>query len=196
MAALLEAADFAHGLSLHVRPDGGFSFFPADLAIPSHRERMLTRFNRVALSCAAHTLDFYRGLAAGWETTPTGKATDWHMFQQFLQRADCRCASGTYPSAITFPSPPRLDWSEQQRVAELERWVATIGDPARCQALVVQILEAAVRARDLELADPYAGERQALRVLEELKASAWWRLHERIVAVPGVGALLRRLVGR
>lgn len=211
LAALLENADFAHSLSLHVMPGDGFRFYPVDLALPEHRERMLTRFNRVAFSCAAHTLDFYRQLERGWETTPQGKPTDWHMFQQFLERNDCRCFSGTWPSAITFPSPPRIDWSEEQRVAELKNWAAKIDTSGARHMLVTEILEAAVRDRDRELADTYrdrdreladayAAVRQirdsrdrARQVLDDLYHSPWWRLHERIASIPGARKLLRRL---
>ena len=203
MAALLVNADFAHSLSLHVMPGDGFRFFPADLMLPEHRARMLTRFNRVAFSCAAHTLDFYHRLERGWEITPRGKPTDWHMFQQFLGCGDCRCVSGTWPSAITFPSPPRIDWSEERRVAELKCWTEKIAASEARHALVTGIFEAAVRHRDRELAETYAAVRRiqasrdrARQVLDDLYRSPWWRLHEAIIDVPGLRRLFRRISSR
>lgn len=150
MVELLADADFAHSLGLHVLPGDELQFFPVDLALARDRERMLHRFNRVPLSCAAHRLEFYRRLPRGWETTPPGKPTDWHMFQQFLEQPDCRARSGTYPSAITFPSPPRRGWNGEQRLAELARWQARLASAEDRGRLVRELLEAALRSRDLE----------------------------------------------
>jgi len=179
MASLLADADFAHSLSHWVLPGGGFEFFPVDLQVPEHRHRMLTRVNRVALSCAAHTLAFYRSLERGWHTTPPGKETDWHLFQQFLARTDCRCVSGTWPSAITFPSPPRLGWTEAQRVAELDDWASRLDTPDSRRAVGIGMLEAALRQRDRELGHVY-------RMLRDVHESRWWWLRQRLHAVAGV----------
>jgi len=157
LLGLLQQADFAHSLPLHVR-GGQVQFFPVDLAHPVYRAQMLWRWNRVPLSCAAHTLRFYQRLPAGWDSTPPGVPTDWHMFRKFLSRPDCRCASGTLPTAITFPSPPRKDWSLQQRQDELQAWQARIADPAQRHGLVLGLLQLAVRARDHELAALYAAQ--------------------------------------
>lgn len=193
MAALLENADFAHSLSLHILPEQGYVFFAGNLTMPEHRLRMLTRFNRVAFSCAAHTLNFYRRLERGWETTPPGKPTDWHMFQQFLAREDCRCTSSNYPSAITFPSPPRLEWSEEQRVAELQIWATRLTDSNARQALVQEILEAAMLDRDHELAEAYEVSRTAEQILSDLYQSPLWRLRLRILGIPGLRPLKNML---
>lgn len=168
MLGLLERADFAHSLSLHIRPDGDTLFFPCDLASPVDRERMLREENRVAFSCAAHTLEMYRRLPQGWDTTPAGKWTDWHMFQKFLAHPACRCASGTYPSALTFPSPPRIDWNEAQRLAELAAWRARIDTAAQRQSLALGLLESAVRFRDARIAEEFTMRRAS----EEAAAQA------------------------
>jgi glycosyltransferase involved in cell wall biosynthesis len=193
MAVLLESADFAHSLSLHILPEKSYCFFPVNLTMAEHRLRMLTRFNRVAFSCAAHTLAFYRRLERGWETTPPGKPTDWHMFQQFLANEDCRCASSNYPSAITFPSPPRLNWSEEQRIAELQIWAARLTDNATRQTLVQEILEAAILDRDGALAETYEASRTAEQMLADLYQSPLWRLRQKILSIPGVRPLKNML---
>ncbi len=151
LLALLQGADFAHSLPLHVR-DGQVLFFPLDLAHPAYRSQVLRRGNRVPLSCAGHTLSFYRSLPEGWSDTPHGLPTDWHMFRKFLFRPECRCASGVLPTAITFPSPPRKDWPPQARMSELQAWQERIVDPVQRQALVLQLLQMAIKARDQELA--------------------------------------------
>lgn len=151
LLTLLQSADFAHSLPLHVL-DGQVLFFSLDLAHPTARNQMLQRSNRVPLSCAGHTLSFYRNLPQGWSKTPPGQPTDWHMFRKFLGHPACRCASGTLPTAITFPSPPRKNWPPEARLAEMQAWRARIDDPEQQQVLVLQLLQMAIKARDYELA--------------------------------------------
>lgn len=151
MLMLLQQADFAHSLPLHVR-DGGVQFFPVDLVHPAYRQHMVQVGNRVPLSCAGHTLRFYQSIEGGWGDTPPGIPTDWHMFRKFLARPDCRCASGTLPTAITFPSPPRKDWPLETRLSELKAWQARIDDPGQRSILVLQLLQTAIRVRDHDLA--------------------------------------------
>lgn len=186
LGRLLETADFTHSLGLHILPSDQFRFFPVDLANPHDRRRMLTRFNRVPLSCAAHTLEMYRRLPSGWDTTPPGKPTDWHMFQKFLQEPACRTSSGTFPSAITFPSPPRRGWTEQERITELTRWKSRIENPETRTALVQEILEAAVKARDAE--------REELLYDESmLRNSSAWRIGDFVLRATGARMIKRLL---
>ena len=151
MLALLQMADFAHSLPLHVNPKQ-VSFFSVDLAYRAFRAQVRWRGNRIPLSCAGHSLSFYRRLAEGWSDTPPGVPTDWHMFRKFLSHPECRCASGTLPTAITFPSPPRKDWAPEVRLAELQTWQARIIDPAQRQMLLLHLLQMAIKQRDHELA--------------------------------------------
>lgn len=155
LATMLETADFAHSLPMHLHPGGLWQFFPVDLAHPVHRQLMLTHWNRVPLSCAAHTLSAYQRLPEGWSPTPAGTATDWHMFRKFLLDPQCRCASGAVPTALTFPSPPRKGWTMAQRVEELQGWKALIDNTATNTALMMRFMELAIQARDRELAGYY-----------------------------------------
>lgn len=152
MLSLLQNADFAHSLPLHVI-DGQVLYFPTDLAHPAYRHQVLNHGNRIPLSCAAHTLSFYQRLPQGWSTTPAGQPTDWHMFRKFLGASSCRCVSGTLPTAITFPSPPRKSWSLQAKLAELNAWQSRIEDPKQRHILVLQLLQLAVKVRDHQLAN-------------------------------------------
>jgi len=179
---LLASADFAHSLGIHVLPEDELRFFPVDLANINDRDQMLHRFNRVPLSCAAHRLDFYHRLPRGWETTPPQKPTDWHMFQQFLEQPDCRTLSGTYPSAITFPSPPRRGWTGQRRLEELARWTARTATPVARQTLVQEVLEATIRGRDAE-------REELLGQIAGIHRSVVWRMGRRLRNVPGIRVL-------
>lgn len=189
MSFLLKNADFAHSLSLHILNDTELQFFSIDVALPEWRDHILTRTNKIAFSCWAHTLAFYKTLERGWETTPKNKATDWHMLQQFMERPDCKCVSGTYPSAITFPSPPhRIHWTEEQRIAELQNWITKIDTPEHCQSLAIDILEANVSyfSSTLSIQELYQRE-----MLLNMLHSPWWRLGNKI---SGIGArVLKRL---
>ncbi len=160
MLHLLGGADFANTFSLHVRSGGEVMAFPVDLALPAYRELMLGGTNRVAFSCAAHTMDAYRRLPHGWRTTPAGLPTDLYMFQQFLAQPWCRAASGHLPTVLTFPSPLRPDWTPAQRVAELERWSRRLATVAGQTALRLELMTKTLQARDRKLAQalPLAAE--------------------------------------
>lgn len=155
LAALLTRADFAHAFPLHLLPNGVMKFFSGNLAEPFFRERARVAANSVPLSCAAHTLAFYRTLSEGWSSTPDGQPTDWHFFRKFLDRADCRCVSGMDITALTFPSPPRRGWSESQRFEELAAWRARIDTRGGRTHIALHLMKLAVAQRDRELAKVY-----------------------------------------
>lgn len=152
LLGLLQQADFAHSLPLHVHPNT-VTFFSVDLEHPTFRDLVLRQGNRIPLSCAGHTLSFYRRLPEGWSDTPPDVPTDWHMFRKLLMRADCRAASGLLPTALTFPSPPRKSWPPEVRLAELQAWQARLADPAQRAGMVLQLMQRALRWRDHELAN-------------------------------------------
>lgn len=123
MWALLQSADFAHSLPLHILPDGSYRAFPIDLSFDGYRSMMCTvNDNRIPFSCFAHSLDAYRRLSEGWVTTPNNFWTDLHMFRKFFANESLRGISGLSPTAATFPSPPRKDWTSEQRLGELQTW--------------------------------------------------------------------------
>ena len=196
MQQQLQSADFTHSLSLHVLPDGGYQFFPADLALAEHRQFMLNVANRVPLSCAAHTLEAYRALDTGWHTTPQGIATDWYMFRRFLQMDGCRVSSGTYPSALTFPSGQRKGWSREKRVAELRAWSERLDDATARAELVLEILQQSTRARDAKLAELIRNHSSLSRRLDEIRHSPTWRFRQAVVRIPGLRSLVRTVFKR
>ena len=200
MSKQLESADFTHSLSLHVRPDNSYQFFPTDLSLPEHRRFMRVRGNRVAFSCAAHTMESYRSLPFGWRTTPEGIETDWYMFRQFLEMDNCRASSGTFPSAITFPSPSRRGWPTERRVAELKAWSERLADEATREEIVRDILENAIRARDASLADVMR-EKEALQEqvtefstsLRPVYHALLWQCRTNLARIPGLRRVVRKI---
>lgn len=182
MLTLLESADFAHTLSLYVWPGDQLRVVPSDLALPAYRRSMFFLGNRVPLSCAAHTLEMYKRLPYGWRTTPSDQFTDQYMFQQFLRLPECRAVSGTQPTAATFPSRPRRGWTVEQRVEELERWVRRLADAETRQQFVIEALQEAAHAPEVELV-------RLLEQLGDVYESPMWRLRTRLLRLLGVKTL-------
>ena len=138
----LVTADFAHTPYFLVDAQGTLRApMTADLALPFYREQILAGINYIPLSCAAHTLEFYRQLPYGWRSTPVGTPTDLYMWQQILAQPHCRAISSPRLTVLNFPSPLRRDWSPEQRLAELAIWSDRIREPE----LLLAALDSAVR---------------------------------------------------
>lgn len=150
MDRLLADADFAHALSVVVLRDERLTAGnKVDFGIPGIRELFLSvkpRYTGVPLSCIAHTLESYRRLPVGWDTTPLGIATDIHMARKLVADPECRAVSGTRPTLLRFPSPKRRRWTLEQRADELEMWLLRSSDPAWLAGLPFDVLDAVVRA--------------------------------------------------
>ena len=148
MRDLLAGADFAHPLPLRVDPGGGVATWAVDLALPFYRELLCAGENRIPLSCGGHTQAVYRALPYGWRTAPPEIPTDLYMWQQLLSmRRGCRCAGGTRPTVLNFPSPQRREWSLSERVEELERWLARVRDPEWRRSFAERVHDVVVRER-------------------------------------------------
>ena len=166
MQRLLAESDFAHALPLRIHGDGQVEHLRVDLSLAYYRELLLGGENRIPLSCGAHTLELYRRLPAGWRTTPAGTFTDLYMWQQILLAPDCRARSGTRPTVLHFPSFAREDWSEEQRLAELDSWLerssaATFRTEAQQRAIDALATDAAyleerLRTREQELGNAHS----------------------------------------
>ena len=184
---LLENADFANTLSLHVLPGDTLHVFPVDLSIPAYRQMHLNGLNRVALSCAAHTMAIYRNLPYGWRTTPNALPTDLYMFQQFLAQPECCAVSGVHPTAITFPSPPRKEWSMEKRSAEIERWAQKVADENDRQMFMIEALEAAIRAYNNEVAEFFTPHPRPNRFQQYIKVIPGIRTLKKVIDKVRVG---------
>jgi GalNAc5-diNAcBac-PP-undecaprenol beta-1,3-glucosyltransferase len=126
MQQVLSDADFANGFGLCFDADGAAVNMPVDLSLPYSRNKVLSGENPVPLSCAAHTLEAYLRLPFGWRSAPINTFTDLYMWQQFLSQPNVRAVSGTVPTVLVFPSPPRRQWSAERRLTELQGWFAQL----------------------------------------------------------------------
>jgi glycosyltransferase involved in cell wall biosynthesis len=175
MRELLDEADYANALMVHMDAAGSLGVAPLDLLYPGERELVVLGRKGTSLSSMTHTLEMYRRLPYGWRTTPDGIYTDYYMQQQFLREASCRAVSGTRPTMLKFKSPERAGWTLEQRAAELEKWRGKFRNPAEREKFVYEVLEVLVR------------EEVAMR--HRFEDSVGWRIYKLLSGVPLLGPL-------
>lgn len=177
MRDLLEEADYANALMLHLDAAGGLGVAPLDLSYPGERQLVVMGRKGTSLSSMTHTLEMYRRLPYGWRTTPDGIYTDYYMQQQFLGEASCRAVSSMRPTMLKFKSPDRAGWTLEQRVTELEAWRRKFADAAEREKFVYQVLDVLVR------------EEVAMR--HRFEDSVGWRLYNLFSSLPLIGPVFR-----
>jgi dTDP-4-dehydrorhamnose 3,5-epimerase-like enzyme len=93
---------------------------------------------------------------------------------------------------MNFPSPARRDWTQADRLGELERWHAFVASPAwreREPAVSLRCAEATMRLRRrLRALEPLAGSARSSRILGKAPRRLAWELWEH-----EVGSLTRWL---
>ena len=142
MEALLERADLAHVMSIAVTPDGQTSTGIFNAASDPHAlERMRHARDGFGLSSGGHTMAAYRRLPHGWRPAPRSIASDSYFWLQFLEQTWCRYVSYKWPSVLHFSSLQRADWATERRGAELERWLAKLGDLSARERILREALE-------------------------------------------------------
>lgn len=144
----LASCPFTHSLQAVVRTpaeSGGEATLKLvnreDLRRRRVERAMLDGNNFFGLSFAAHTREAYAALSEGWVTTPIPHmATDLYMWRKFLAAFPGQSRTVRKLTALNFPKPERLEWTEAQRDAELEQYFEEIQEPR-----FVRELEAEVR---------------------------------------------------
>jgi hypothetical protein len=213
---LLRGAHFAGAWPVRVDIDGSIDTWPVSLQDPAFRESLLGGQNYFGLSCGAHTLAFYKSLSHGWRTTPAGKPTDLHMWQQLLGQPGCVAVSGPHPTVVMFPSPPRAAWTLDERLLEVDAWLAS-PDSARhpLERRLLAVMFRRLATTQLALASEVsrhaawasehtrcntdlAAERQGRALAEAqlalLTRSLTWRSREWLTRLPFVAPAIRQLV--
>lgn len=129
--AALAEAHFAHTLHIGVTADNRLWPRPTDIADDHTRNKMLTKhFNSFDMTFAGHTLDAYRRLPSGWETTPPDFPwIDLYMWRKFLAEPWLRAASVMVPTAICTQSSLRPDMTSSERAAETAGYLAAFARP-------------------------------------------------------------------
>jgi glycosyltransferase involved in cell wall biosynthesis len=189
MAVLLGESDFAHACPARIDPNDGVAVHLGDLSLPHFRRSIMEGINFIPLSHAAHRLSMYRRLPHGWRTTPPGTPTDLYMWQQFLAEPSCRAVSGSRPTVLNFPQSVRGEMTQEERVAELERWATRMTTEEGRSGYVSAVLDSLLRDRARLWAQREAD-------LAAVYRSTTWRLRSRLLGIPGAGRIARAAAAR
>jgi hypothetical protein len=148
MLALLADHDFAHPFPVMVAADGTLQALPTDLSDAACVEWHLhPRHNTVSLTGAAHTVELYRRLPAGWQAPPPGRWPDHFMWEQFFRLPGVRLA--TSPRSTTVKPPATGSrasaaerraaleqwWDRMHRTGARDEWDAAVADALRRAAI-------------------------------------------------------------
>lgn len=111
MAKLLSQADYGHTLGVHVLPDSSLRAHVRSVAARLSLAMMQTdeRQSHAVLHVWAHDGSVPRA-ARRLGNNACGRGTDLTMFRKFMRHDTLRGQSGTWPTAVTFPTPPRATY--------------------------------------------------------------------------------------
>jgi len=134
---LLKTSNFAHTLWAPVKQDGRFTLLNRlQLNHADHRRAFIEGHVEMGLSFVGHTMNLYRNLPQGWDTTPKEVATDWYMWKKFLSYPECKPGSSDILTILYFS---RLRWPVARRLRELQEWSRRMQEPSWCDGLVSQM---------------------------------------------------------
>jgi glycosyltransferase involved in cell wall biosynthesis len=138
----LTDADFAHTLRFGVSEDDGFRFsYIADIRTPAGRAATRPGPGLIPLSFVGHTMDAYRRLPWGWRTTPPGRATDRHMWEQFMAEPWVRVATSAIPTVLTFKRGQHPGLSTPCRLDLLKAWSERLSRDGGPEAVTREVID-------------------------------------------------------
>jgi len=188
MLRLLEGADFAHPAPARLAALGVLDFFPWNYSRQEFVDIAHGRRGSIGLTGTAHTVNAYQRLPHGWRTTPSGMSTDHYMWLQFLDLPDLRCAMSDRLTYLSFPDPVWGQLGEDDRAAELEKWLRRSRED-RFEEEIDGVLRDAIR-RAAE--DYHLWARREQLAVAAIRATRTWRARELLLRVPPLRALTRR----
>lgn len=187
---------------------GALHAMGSDWGIERFRAEALRGHNRTPMAAVSH-----RPAAAlavgGWDGTLERRA-DIDLWRRMLE-AGARTRMSAMPTVL-HPRGSRREQVPAARVAQNGALAAALGQPAAAADIRAQAVRAGQRelaARELEL-EQAAAERARIAVeldavyretarqrelLAAIYAGGWWRLRDRLLALPLVGRLLSRRAG-
>lgn len=164
MLDLLGDADWANEAPVRVQPDGTAEWLPINHGTAGVRKSIV---DRVPVSAGpnfvAYRRSAYLRLSEGWTCAPGDYPSDAFMWAKFFRQSGLSVASIASTSALKFPSHinGRQGLGPQQRLAELQPWLAKIGRPDFVRDICTG---ASIRDRMFKLYQ-----------IHEVSASASWR---------------------
>jgi len=134
MLELLETNTFAQPANCWIDENGQLFPYAADLASEATIARHLRddlRHNAVSITGTAHRRDFYLEADLPWAATPDGFWPDHWQWRRMMGHPSFSGATSPHATALQFPhlGSPRAQWAEQQRAAELDRWLKLAQSP-------------------------------------------------------------------
>jgi hypothetical protein len=188
---LLATHTFVQSKNCWVDEAGEVRPYVADLSSPETigwHLRDDIRYNAVSVTGTAHRRDFYLEADQPWSATPAGQWPDHFEWKKLFAQPGFSGATSSRVTALQFPNTAsdRAEWTEEQRVAELERWEAIIAAPdgeARVEQLynagALRYLESVVfaeRSRSLEAERLLAALGETQTALDTVLGSTSWRI--------------------
>ena len=128
MRELLDEADYANALMLHLDATGRLGVAPLDLSYPGERELVVLGRKGTSLSSMTHTLEMYRRLPYGWRTTPGLIYTDYYMQHSRSGGGD----SGTPQSASDLFTRSWMCWCARRSRCDTASRIRSVGDYTIC----------------------------------------------------------------
>lgn len=185
---LLKDANFAHSLPLRISASGVFETWAGNLSLSFWRKYIMNGRNFIPLSCAAHSLRFYKSLPFGWRSTPEGVHTDLYMWQQILAHPACRPVSGTRPTVLHFHSKGRVGWTSRKRADELRLWSRKMKNRRFFEAFLLKI----VHHLALEHARFHAEKDDLKKHIQKVGWRLIWRVYNWLLDLPLIGTMLKK----
>lgn len=179
MLSLLQKHHFAYTFPAMITPQGNFDTWYGDLDLPFYKRWLLKpdnlRYNFIPLSTVGHTLTSYKKLPFGWRSTPKGKHTDLHMWQQFLSQPKIKTTRGNQPTTLHFASSLRKTATDQERAAETSHWFKQLPDPELPHRITTGLLTS-VYTNNLE-------------IQQNIRTTKTFQLHQKVKFLMKLGGL-------
>ena len=185
---LLQDADFLQAVNIRFMADGEVRYFPWNYARSEFQDVARSRKGSVGLTGVSHTLEAYRRLPFGWRTTPDGMPTDHYMWVQWLDLPGLRAVMGERLTHLKLPDPSWKTLSERERAEAFADWFRRSREPGFADELETLVRASLLRGGE----DFHLWARNEQLLVEAMKGTRTWRMHEQAVRIP----LLRTLLGR
>lgn len=174
---LLEQHNFVQSLNGCFLSTGEMHLHPADLSRAATIERHLAiepKHNAVSITGTAHSRSFYQLIDDPWATTPVGEWPDHHQWRKFFRHPQFSGATSRRMTALQFPTSQdgRDEWSEAERVAEMEEWFE-VSQSAAGQDRIDELVARAASRRLEDTSFSEASARAEIRAMRETKS---WRV--------------------
>jgi len=200
--------DLVQACAVLVDEAGAFAAMGSDWGIERFRAEALRGHNRTPMAAVSHRPA--PALAAGGWDGAQERRGDIHLWRRMLE-AGARTRMSATPTVL-HPRGSGREQTPEQRLEQSRALAAALGEPgvaARIRAQAARAAQRELAARELELEEA-AAERERIaaeldavygetarqrELLASIYAGGWWRLRDRLLALPLIGRVLSRRAG-